>query len=66
MPLTAVSSAMTSLVGELVQALELEFAAEDVLGQGAQEADLGAREPRRGPQLFGVVGEDLLGGRRAV
>ena len=53
------------LVGQLVQALELELAGEHVLGERAQEADLRAREARGGAQLFGLVGEDLLRRRRA-
>ena len=65
-PLTATSSAIDLLVGELVQALELELAGDHVLGERAQEADLRAREAGGGAQLFGVVGEDLLRRRRAV
>jgi hypothetical protein len=54
------------LVRELVQTLELELAAQDVLGQRAQEADLGAREPGRRTELLGVVIEDLLRRRGPV
>ena len=36
-----------------------------MLGEGAQVADLRAREPGGGTQLFGLVVEDLLWGRRA-
>src|SRR3954469_3751113 len=54
------------LVGQLREAVELELALEDVLGQGAQVGDLRAREARGCPQLLGGVGEDLLGRRRAA
>jgi hypothetical protein len=37
-----------------------------VLGERAQVADLRARQARRGAQLFGIVGEDLLRCRRAA
>ena len=53
------------LVGQLVQALQLEFPGEGVLGQRAQVADLRAREARGGAQLFGLIREDLLGRRGA-
>jgi hypothetical protein len=43
-----------------VEALQLEFPADDVLGQRAKEADLGPRETRRGPQGRGIVVQDLL------
>ena len=65
-PLTATSSAMTVVVVELVEALELERAVDDVLGERAQVADLGAREAARGAQLLGVGGEHLRGRRRAA
>ena len=54
------------LVGQPAELVQLERAVEHVLGQRAQEADLGARQPGRRAQLVGVVGQDLLGRWRAA
>ena len=54
------------LVGELLEAVELELAGEHVLGQRAQEGRLGAREADGDAQLLGLVGQDLLRRRRVA
>ena len=61
MPLTAVSSAITSSSGSASSSLELERAVEHVLGQRAQERHLGVGEAGGGAQLLGIVGQHLLG-----
>jgi hypothetical protein len=49
---------------ELIEAVELEAAAEDVLGERAQVEDLCPRQPGRRAQLLGVGVEDRLRRRR--
>ena len=61
MPLTAESSAITSSSESSSMLLELERAVGHVLGQRAQERHLHPRQPDRGPQLLGVLGQDLAG-----
>ena len=48
------------LVGQLLQARELQLSGQDVLGEAAQRGGLGVREPGGRAQRIGVVGEDLL------
>ena len=54
------------VVGQAAELVELQRAVEHVLGQRAQEADLGAGEAGGGAQLLGIVGQHLLRGRRAA
>jgi hypothetical protein len=54
------------LVGELVEPVDLQGTAGDVLGERAQVPDLGVREPGGDAQRLGVVVEDLLGRRRVT
>ena len=54
------------VVGQVVEALELELAGDHVLGERAQERRLRPREPGREAHLVGVGREDLLGRGRVA
>ena len=66
MPFTAASSAIDLLVGQLVEPLELELAATDVLGERAQVADLRAREARAARSSSGSSARISCGRGRAA
>ena len=64
-PLTATSSAITCSSERSSSRSSSSSPETHVLGQRAQEAHLRARQSGGGAQLFGIVGEDLRGRRRA-
>ena len=63
MPLTAISSAITSSSGKVIEAVEFQRAVDDMLGERTQIAHLGVAQAGRDAHLLLVVREHLGRGR---